>query len=106
MTNKYEKHKSVELDNQLDFWPRSPLNQSRFVSKSTLRFLAAHLCSKLDIHEALQGSEDDIERKVNVQIVFANPDFIKVETLKKIHCGGSGGEERECCKILQGSFFF
>ena len=77
-------------------------------TKSTLRYLAAHLCSKLDIHEALQGSEDDIERKVNVQIVFANPEFffIKVETLKKIHCGGSEGEERECCKILQGSFFF
>ena len=75
---------------------------------STLRYLAAHLCSKLDIHEALQGGEDDIERKVNVQIVFANPDFFsfKVETLKKIHCGGSEGEERECCKILQGSFFF
>ena len=73
----------------------------------TLRYLAAHLCSKLDIHVALQGREDDIERKVNVQIYFANPDFfIKVETLKKIHCGGSEGEERECCKILQGSFFF
>ena len=27
-----------------------------------------------------------------------------METLKKIHCGGSGGEE--CCKILQGSFLF
>ena len=45
------------------------------MSKSTLRYLAAHRCSKLDIHEALQGSEDDIERKVNVQIVFANPEF-------------------------------
>ena len=42
---------------------------------STLKYLAAHRCSKLDIHEALQGSEDDIERKVNVQIVFANPEF-------------------------------
>jgi len=46
---------------------------------------AAHRCSKLDIHEALKGTEDEIEEKV--------------ETLKKIHCGGSGGEE--CCKILQ-----
>ena len=42
---------------------------------STLRYLAAHRCSKLDIHEALQGREDDIERKVNIQIVFENPDF-------------------------------
>jgi len=49
---------------------------------------AARRCTKLDVHEALRGIEN--ERHLEE----------KVETLKQIHCGQSGGEE--CCKILEG----
>ena len=35
--------------------------------------------------------------------VFKIWTFVKVETLKQIHCGQPGSEE--CCKILQGSTF-
>jgi len=49
---------------------------------------AARRCTKLDIHEAMKGIEN--ERYLQE----------KVETLRQIHCEQS--EWEECCKILQG----
>ena len=36
------------------------------------QYFSAHRCSKLDIHEALKGTEDEIEEKVNLKMIFDN----------------------------------